>query len=132
MTAGEGMATCSSGRIKTHTQNARSVKEMIQYPFYQEHPAKGVENIRGNMGKHWDDLSLTNMGTMGRSSTACTSGANKPLTIWRGWMGASRTINNKLRAVAYLWEICDDLLLAKANNVSRSPRFEGLGLSIYK
>ena len=50
------MATCSSGRIKTHTQNARSVKEMIQYPFYQEHPAKEVENIRGNMGKHWDDL----------------------------------------------------------------------------
>ena len=56
MTAGEGMATCFSGRIKKHTQNARSVKEMIQYPFYQEHPAKGVENIRGNMGKHWDDL----------------------------------------------------------------------------
>ena len=36
MTEGEGMATCSSGRIKTHRQNARSVK--------------------GNMGKHWDDL----------------------------------------------------------------------------
>ena len=39
--------------------------------------------------------------------------------------------NNKLRAVAYLWELCDDLLLAKADNLSRSPGFEGLGLSIY-
>ena len=39
--------------------------------------------------------------------------------------------NNKLQAVAYLWELCDDLLLAKADNLSRSSGFEGLGLSIY-
>jgi hypothetical protein len=36
----------------------------------------------------------------------------------------------QLDAVAYLWEICYDLVLAKAENVSTSPRFESLGLQV--
>ena len=33
-------------------------------------------------------------------------------------------------AVSYLWEICYDLVLAKAENVSTSPGFESLGLRV--
>ena len=36
----------------------------------------------------------------------------------------------QLDAVAYLWEICYDLMLAKAENVSTSPGFESLGLRV--
>ena len=31
---------------------------------------------------------------------------------------------SQLLAISYLWEICDDLLLAKKDNVSFSPGFE--------
>ena len=33
-------------------------------------------------------------------------------------------------AVAYLWELCYDLLLANGDNVSESPGFEGFGLRV--
>ncbi len=36
----------------------------------------------------------------------------------------------QLDAVAYLWELCYDLLLAKGENVSKSPGFEMLGLRV--
>ena len=34
--------------------------------------------------------------------------------------------DSQLLAIAYLWEICDDLLLPKGDNVSGSPGFESL------
>ena len=36
----------------------------------------------------------------------------------------------QLDAVAYLWEICYDILLANGDNVSKSPGFESLGLRV--
>ena len=36
----------------------------------------------------------------------------------------------QLDAVAYLWELCYDLLLARADNVLTSPGFETLGLQM--
>ena len=36
----------------------------------------------------------------------------------------------QLDAVAYLWELCYDLLLDKSHNVSVSPGFESLGLRV--
>ena len=36
----------------------------------------------------------------------------------------------QLDAIAYLWEISYDLLLAKSENVSTSPGFESLGLKV--
>ncbi len=40
--------------------------------------------------------------------------------------------NLQLDAVAYLWELVYDLLLATADNVSQSPGFESLGLRVNK
>jgi hypothetical protein len=34
----------------------------------------------------------------------------------------------QLSAVGYLWEMCYDLMLARNDNISESPVFEGLGL----
>ena len=36
--------------------------------------------------------------------------------------------NNQLDAVAYLWELCYDLVLEASDNVSQSPGFESFGL----
>ena len=36
--------------------------------------------------------------------------------------------DEQLIAVSYLWELCDNLLLASADNVSDSPGCEGMGL----
>jgi len=36
----------------------------------------------------------------------------------------------QLDAVAYLWELVYDLLLAKSENMSTSPGFESLGLRV--
>lgn len=36
----------------------------------------------------------------------------------------------QLNAVAYLWELCYDLLLATDENVSVSPGFEAFGLRV--
>ena len=35
-----------------------------------------------------------------------------------------------LNAIAYLWELCYDLLLATDENVSVSPGFEAFGLRV--
>lgn len=37
---------------------------------------------------------------------------------------------HQLDAVAYLWELCYDLLLASNDNVSESPGFEAFGLRL--
>ena len=36
----------------------------------------------------------------------------------------------QLDAIAYLWEICYDLLLAENHNVSVSPGYESFGLRV--
>ena len=36
----------------------------------------------------------------------------------------------QLDAVAYLWELCYDLMLATSDNLSDSPGFEALGLRV--
>ena len=38
--------------------------------------------------------------------------------------------DEQLVAILYLWEICDDLLLAGADNVSKSPGVEGMRLRV--
>ena len=66
----------------------------------------------------------------------CSDGADNSLFVW------SKQLINELKkkgdnlqkvqldAVAYLWEICYDLALAKFENVSVSPGFESLGLRV--
>ena len=38
----------------------------------------------------------------------------------------------QLSAVAYLWEICYDVMLSHSENISDSPGFEGFGLRMRK
>ena len=46
--------------------------------------------------------------------------------------GAAGLEKVQLDAVAYLWELCYDLLLSERCNVSKSPGLESLGLRVNK
>ena len=67
----------------------------------------------------------------------CADGANS-LFVWskETMNELERKVGNtqklQLHAIAYLWELCYDLLLAKNENVSVSPGFESLGLRVNK
>ena len=111
---------------------------MRKHRFYQEYPAEGVENI-GEMGGYFDNLEMycgMAFNRQGDVSPLCSEGAASSLFVW-----STQSIeqlkrregtlkDGQLMAVSYLWEICDDLLLAKHQNVSRSPGFEALGLRV--
>ena len=136
--SGAGKDACFDGRGNTHTKNARSIVQMRQHRFYQEYPAKGVDNI-GGIGGHFDNLEVfcgMAFDKTGDVTPLCSEGEDKSLFVWSkqctdalkkrdGSVG-----DNKLLAIAYLWETCYDLLLAKCDNVSSSPGFEALGLRI--
>ena len=137
-TSGNGQDACFRGRGKKHMENARSKDEMRVHRLYREYPALGVLNL-GAIEGNFDSL-VMHCGMAYDKKESVTSlvsqGEGESLFIW-----SKETINElkgkggelkklQLDAVAYLWEICYDLLLAKAENVSTSPGFESLGLRV--
>ena len=137
--AGRGQDACFIGRGNKHDKNARLIKEMINHRLYREYPVRGVENIGGNMGKYWDNLQVycgMAFDRQGDVTPLCSSDGEKSLYVW------SKQVTDELKkrdgsfqdsqllAVAYMWELCDQLLLAKADNVSTSAGCESLGLTI--
>jgi hypothetical protein len=72
----------------------------------------------------------------GDVNSLCSNGDSDSLFIWN--KEAMKQLRAKggdlqklqLDAVAYLWELCYDLLLAERFNVSVSPGFESLGLRV--
>ena len=71
-----------------------------------------------------DGLPLCTDGTE-NSLFVCTNTCTEILKQREGTLEDSQ-----LLAIAYLWEICDNLLLANFDNVSGSPGFESLRLRI--
>ena len=72
-------------------------------------------------------------------TSLCSNDGDASLFVWSKQTIAE--LNNKkdgnmqrmqLNAVAYLWELCYDLLLATGENVSASPGFEAFGLRVNK
>lgn len=74
----------------------------------------------------------------GDVSNLCSDGEIGSLFIWDKEVMVMRELKAKggelqkvqLDAVAYLWELRYDLLLAECHNVSVSPGFESLGLRV--
>ena len=66
----------------------------------------------------------------------CSEGVENSLFVWsKGYIDITKQRDcslqeSQLLAISYLWEICDDLLLAKKDNVSGSPGFKALGLRV--
>jgi len=92
------------------------------HPFYHKYPRKGVDNIGAPEG-YFDNLGMycgMAFDSKGDKTplSLCSDGKDNSLFIWsRERMYVLKKKDAKLdsfqlHAVAYLWEICHDLLLA--------------------
>ena len=111
---------------------------MRKHRFYQEYPGKGEKKI-GEIGGFFDNLEVyfgLAFDRTGDVSPLCSDGAENRLFVWSKYsteIMKQRDVSlqeSQLLEISYLWEICDDILLAKHDNVSASPGFELLGLRI--
>ena len=137
-TSGEGKDACFEGRGKKHQANATSKDQMRIHRLYREYPASGVSNL-GVAEGCFESLQMYCGMTYDKrrdTSPLRSEGAADSLFVW-----SIQTIDElkkkggdlkklQLDAIAYLWEISYDLLLAKSENVSTSPGFESLGLRV--
>ena len=111
---------------------------MRKHRFYRTYPASDVDNLGGNKGFFEDLQAYCALGfdKKGDVSHLCSHGLDDSLFVWDDeCMGELRKKDGELkswqlRTVAYMWELCYDLLLAKEFNVSREPGFEALGLRV--
>ncbi|KAL7536826.1 LOW QUALITY PROTEIN: hypothetical protein ACHAXR_007426 [Thalassiosira sp. AJA248-18] len=136
--SGDGKDACFLGRGKKHNDNARSKDQMRVHRFYRDYPARGVENLGAPEG-HFENLVMYCGMAYDKKcdvKALCSDAVNDGLFVWS--LESISEMKRKggdlkehqLDAVAYLWEICYDLLLAKGENVSKSPGFEVLGLRV--
>ena len=64
--------------------------------------------------------------------------SNRDLFVWsEETLGELRKKKGDLKdkqlvAISYLWELRDSLLMAKSDNLSQSPSFESIGLTVNK
>ena len=113
--------------------------QIRKHRFYQEYSAKRVEHI-GGIEVYFDDLEVTCEMVFDRTKDVeplCLEDAENSLFMWdnKGCIDILKLRHcslqdNQFLAISYLWEICDDLLLAKMENVSASPGLESLGLRV--
>ena len=139
-TSGKGDDACFEGRGKKHEQNARLLDQMRGSRFYTKYPAKGVDNM-GTREGYFENLQMycamafDSIATDDSLEPICTH-SDDGLFVWTD-QAMSELMKKKeklekvqLDAVAYLWELCYDILLANGENVSESPGFEGFGLRV--
>ena len=105
----------------------------------------GVDNIGARQGyfKNLDTFCPMAFDKSESVSSLCSRDKDDSLFVWsdqtidelkkyalnRGG-GSTGLQKVQLDAVAYLWELCYELLLSRSNNVSKSPGFESLGLRV--
>ena len=137
-TSGEGKDACFEGRGKKHRLNSASKDQMRMHRLYREYPASGVDDLGVAEGTFnnltmYCGMAYDKKGDTGALRSRGTAGS---LFVWR--QEIMDELNKKggdlkklqLDAVAYLWELAYDLVLAKSENVSTSPGFESLGLRV--
>ena len=104
--------------------------------FYQIYPAEGVRNL-GGIGGHFEYLKMYCAIAFDRKedvASLCSEGESSSLLVWsrealaRSAKEDGNMRNRRVDAVAYLWELCYDLVLASSDNVPQSPGFESFGL----
>ena len=137
-TSGDGIESNFEGRGATHTKNSKSKDQMRIHPLYRKYPSREVANLGAREG-YWHNLNMycaMAYNKVSDLSPLYSQDQNDSLFVWsketmcelvkKG--GDVKKIQRD--AIAYLWEIFYDLLLAKSENVSVSPGFEALGLRV--
>ena len=120
---------------------------MRKHPVYQKYPAEGVPNLGVRRGYFENIVPYVAMAFDKKDEKSvvplCSNGNADSLFVWsdrtmsslkhyadKKGGGAKGMRKVQLDAIAYLWEMCYDLLLASADSVSASPGFEALGLRV--
>ena len=137
-TSGDGKDACFQGHGKKHKDNAKSKDQMRGHRLYREYPSRGVENL-GALEGYFENLVVYCGMAYDKQSdltALCSDGGNESLFVW-----SKESISElkrkggdlhklQLDVIAYLWEICYDLPLAKGENISTIPGFESFGLRV--
>ena len=109
---------------------------MREHPLYAKYPSDGVENLGAREG-YFENLDMYCALAFDRKSDVSpllADQSNNGLFVWsEEGMDELKKRGGDLKsaqldAVAYLWELLYDLLLAPGENVSVSPGFEAFGL----
>ena len=137
-TSGAGEKSTFGGRGQKHIENSKKLEEMKKHPLYRYYPASKVPNLGGIKGYFENLDTYCGMAFDKKSNVEllCSIGQKDSLFVW-----SDQTMQElrkrggdlqklQLEAVAYLWELVYDLLLASSDNVSLSPGFESLGLRL--
>ena len=137
-TSGDGIESNFEGRGATHVKNSKSRDQMRIHPLYRKYPSNGVPNFGAREGFFQNLTMYCAMAydKMGDLSPLYSHDQNDSLFVWnKETMSELEKRGGDVQklqrdAIAYLWEIFYDLLLAKGENVSVSPGFEALGLRV--
>ena len=141
---GAGSEACLGGRKKKHQSNSKSINEMRNSRFYRYYASSSATTTLVKRKGYFEDLVFfCAMAFDPKNIKAiCAVDHEDSLFVWRSDFieyltekarKRETTVERmQLSAVAYLWEICYDLMLAHSENISDSPGFEGLGLRMKK
>ena len=91
-------------------------------------PEGNFDNLSMHFGMAYDKKGDINPLITQDASNSLFVWSNETIKELKSKSGEPKKL--QLDAVAYLWEICYDRVLAKAENVSTSPGFESLGLQV--
>lgn len=111
-------------RWDTHKDNAAKIDMMCDHPLYQLYPAKGFPNLGAQEGYFENLVVYCGMAYDSKDDLEplLSTSQDDSLLVWsEETMGELKKRNGNLRrlqldAVAYLWEICYNLILAKNAN----------------
>ena len=133
-TSGDGDDACYEGRNNKHEKNAASLDKMRGSKIYAYYPIEGEANLGARRG-YFDNLVMY-VGMAYDKTKNVEPILSSDLLVWSKQSMAELKKKkgdlkrHQLDAVAYLWELCYDLLLASNDNVSESPGFEAFGLRL--
>lgn len=142
-TSGDGDASCYRGRHDKHQKNATSLEEMRKSQFYRRYPSRDAKEDFGARSGYFENLRMfcgMAFDKKGEVGPLCSIGEEDSLFVWsdrvieelkkRAEKNGVSLQRMQLTAVAYLWEMYYELMLARSENVSESPGAESLGLRV--
>ncbi len=142
-TSGDGEASCYRGRHDKHQSNATSPEEMRKCQFYRRYPSRDATEDSGAWSGYFENLRMfcgMAFDKKGEVRPLCSIGKEDSLFVWsdrvieelkkRAEKKGVSLQRMQLTAVAYLWEMYYELMLARSENVSKSPGAESLGLRV--
>ena len=137
---GAGSEACLGERRKKHEHNSKSISEMRGSRFYRYYASKSATTTLVTRKGYFEDLNFYSALAFDPKDVdpICAVDEDDSLFVWskdfidflkdKARKHDTSLERMQLSAVAYLWEICYDLMLAHSENISDSPGFEFFGL----